>query len=268
MRKFDIIFISLVLTLSLIGCVPHSVNRPDVEVYLTLPTVTKFPNEKEIAGNFAYLEPNLVIGKIINLKNSQVMPLEGTLINEETQPKVKFLNESVFRKFVEITSVSSNDWLNFVKDSIGKDTKAEISVTRVSSTYISPKDIDKEKIEKFTAKISSEDQNNYGVIIGYIEYVLSASFFRDSAAEGKLGAYGAQIGGKWFNRIESSATDHRLTAIWSPFPIIKKTVAEKQNNSNASLPETVRKQLGSIGGVITLHSPIVLNPNPVDKPQK
>ncbi len=47
----------------------------------------------------------------------------------------------------------------------------------------------------------------------YIDFVLTATLFKDFGTDGNVSGYGAKIGGKWYSKFENTLAYHRVIAI-------------------------------------------------------
>jgi hypothetical protein len=208
-----------------------------------LPVFTKQVNEIEIADSFNNTDPTMVLGAIVERSNGLVHSFDSFL-KDNAKVERKAISEIVFRDFLENSVLANAEWLTFLKGQVNDSTRAEVSVTEVSNASFGISSIDKDKLQKFTQGIEKDKHDDYGVVIAYRDFVISAGFFKEQAIEGNVSGYGAKIGGKWFGKHEGLSADHKVIAVWSPLPFVIENVSSSDRTiSAASLTALTNKAL-------------------------
>lgn len=199
---------------------------PSVKPAESFPIFAEGPNEVQIADSFNEVDPTFVIGALVNVKNGTIYALDSYLTKN---PKLVTLplKEIAFKDFVEDSVVANAQWLSFLKGQVNAKCKAEVLVAKSSKVTTPISSIDVNKLRRELEQIPVEKRQDFGLVIGYIDYLISASMFRDYGAEGKVSGYGAQIGATWYSKAENLNSEHRLIAIWSPLPFIVSVIADK-----------------------------------------
>jgi hypothetical protein len=159
----------------------------NIQLESTLPQFKKHSNEVEIAASFNEIDPTNVLGSLVNLKTGEVRSLDNCL-KTDAKPKVTPQAEIVFKKFIENSVAANVAWLDFVNAKLDNKVRAEVSVTKTARVTVDSSSLDRQKL----AKVPDDAHDDYGVIIGYIDFVLSASLFTDRGAEGTASVYQAK----------------------------------------------------------------------------
>lgn len=227
----------IMFMLFFVGC-DHDVpgNLPNIKPASELPVFTKHVNEIEIADSFNNTDPTMVLGVIVERTNGLVHSFDSFL-KDDAQTERKSVSEIAFRDFLENSVVAEAEWLTFLKGQVNDSTRAELTVTEISNASISISSINKDKLQAFAQTIAKEKRDDYGVVIAYRDFVVSASFFKEQAIEGNVNGYGAKIGGKWFGKHEGLSADHKVIAVWSPLPFVIDNVSSS-NSSIRTMPLT------------------------------
>ena len=195
------------------------IDLPDVQLISELPQFAKELNEIQIADSFNSVDPSWVIGALIEKNTGNVYPLDNFL-KAGAKPKTTPLSEIVFKNLIENSATAKANWLDFTKASVNSNTKAEVTVAKISNVSINSNNIDKAVIISHFKDIPKSERDKYGVIIGYSDFVLSATYFRNSGAEAIASGFGAKIEGNWYSKSENSSLQHRIIAVWSPLPYV------------------------------------------------
>ena len=198
-----------------------------------LPVFAKQENEIEIADSFKGMDPTMVLGAIVERVNGRVRSFD-TFLKDDAKTEIKPVSELAFKDFLENSVVADAEWLTFVKVQVNDSTRAEVTVTEVSNASIGVSSIDKDKVQAFAQSIAKNSREDYGVVIGYRDFVVSASLFKEQGIEGKLSGYGAKIGGKWFGKHEGVSADHRVVAVWSPLPFVIEKISSSDSTIRAA----------------------------------
>ena len=199
---------------------------PDISLASNLPIFKTQRNEVVIANSYSDIDPTYVIGSILKFSDNGVISFDNFLkpgIKIDVTPK----NEIVFKDFVENSLAASASWLSFISINIVDNVKAEVSIVK-SARVTTPLDsIDRGRLIEYVANLPKDERNNYGVVIGYIDYLLSASMFKKVGIDGGATGYGAKIGGSWYSNIGNNSADHRIIAIVSHLPIVMEKYTSK-----------------------------------------
>ena len=204
---------------------PSGLVLPDITLATQLPQFAPELNEAQIADTFNDVNPTFVIGSLVNTKTGKVHALDGFL-KKEAKPTVIAQNEVVFRDFVENGVAAKAAWLEFVSAQVNDTTRAEVSVTRVAKVSIDSDGIDRPALLQRLSAQKIEPRDDYGVIIGFTTFILSATYFKNTGAGGAVSGYGAKIEGTWFSKSENSALYQRIVAVWAPLPFVIATAAQ------------------------------------------
>lgn len=192
---------------------------PDTKPIAQLPAFAKQENEIEVADSMNDVDPTWVLGSIVNIKTGMVRGLDNYL-SPSAKPVVVPQTEVVFKDFIENSLAANAAWLDFLSAQLNDKVRAELSVIKTSKVTMKNEDLDKKKLVSELQKISRPERADYGIIIGYIDFVLSASLFKDFGTEARGSGYGAKIGGSWYSKFENTSANHRVIAIWSPLPFV------------------------------------------------
>ena len=199
---------------------------PDVTLAQTLPQFAKEVNEIQIADSFNDVDPSWVIGALVDLKTGKIFALDSYL-KATAKPSITPQTEVVFRSFVDNGVATNAQWLEFVKTEVNDNTRAEVSVIKTIKVSIDSQSIDREQLLRQLRNNKINSPKNYGVVIGYVNYALSATYFKNTGASGAVSGYGAKIGGNWFSKSEHSRVQHRIVAVWSPLPFVVDAVVNR-----------------------------------------
>ena len=219
---------SLISSVVLVGCSwinlnggssdgKDKVTLPDKTVVKELPTFTKRSNEVEVASDMSDIDPTWVLGAIVDTRTGVVRGLDSYL-SKDAKPTVTPQAEVVFKDFIENSLTANASWLSFLQAQVTDSVRAELSVVKTMKVTIKNADVDKNKLVSELRKIPVAERGNYALVIGYIDFVLSAGLFKNVGTDDSASGYGAKIGGKWYSKSENSVAQHRVIAIWSPLP--------------------------------------------------
>lgn len=197
---------------------------PNIKLVAVLPQFTTVVNEIEIANSFDDVAPSWVIGAVVNIKTGKVHSLDGFL-KAGTKLNTTPQTEVVFRDFIENSAVANAQWLDFVKGQVDATTRAEVTVAKTSKVSTSSENIDKGQLQSQATQHNFTPREDFGVIIGYSSYLVSASLFKSTEASGEVSGYGAKIGGNWFSKAGNLSAHHRVIATWAPLPFVVSAVA-------------------------------------------
>ncbi len=233
------------MSFMIVGC--NGLSIPEAPIKATLPTFADQINEVEVADSMNDVDPSWVLGSIVNLQTGNVRGLDNYL-SENSKPLVTPQNEVVFKDLIENSLTGNVTWLSFLQGELSNTVRAELSVIKTSKVTMKNRDLDKERLTKEIDNIPEQELDNYGVIIGYVDFVLSATKFKDIGTGAGASGYGAKINGKWFSKKESTSANHRIVAIYSSLPFVNKTLnSEAPNTDLAKLTiEAMDKKIISI----------------------
>ncbi len=220
------------------------------------PSFTQQVNEIQISTSMNDVDPSWVLGSIVNLKTGEVRGMDNYLV-PNAEPLITPQTEVVFRNIIENSLAVEGSWLGFLSSSLSKNVRAELSVIKASKSTIRNQDVDEVKLMKELRTILLDQRADYGLIIGYVDFVLSATLYRDLGAEGSASGYGAKIGGKWYTKQENTSAQHRVVAAFSPLPFIEQILA-----SNAAPDSSLEKATltGIESGAVQI-KPVVKKPD-------
>ena len=241
------------------GC-DHAVpgNLPNIKPASELPVFTKHVNEIEIADSFNNTDPTMVLGAVVERTNGLVHSFDSFL-TDDAQVERNSISEIAFRDFLENSVVAEAEWLTFLRGQVSDSTRAEVTVTEIADASIGISSINKDKLEAFAQTIAKDKRDDYGVVVAYRDFVVSASFFKEQAIEGNVNGYGAKIGGKWFGKHEALRADHKVIAVWSPLPFVIEKVSSSDRTIR-SIPLTTVTEKALKEGKIRI--------SPLEKPRQ
>ena len=101
--------------------------------------------EAELPGNLADIDTSWLVGSILDKRECKVLMFNNYLA-PTAHPKVTLLGEIVCEGFVDQSAAAKAEWLSSVKAQVEEGSYAEVSATKVSTSTISPKDIDRGKL--------------------------------------------------------------------------------------------------------------------------
>jgi hypothetical protein len=221
MRKLAIYLVGFSMVLCSFANNPIRQSGPKIDYtpVQTFPVFVSEVNEVEIADLMNDVDPTLVLASFVNMQTGLVSSLDNCL-SSSAEPIINSQPEVLFKDIIENSLVASASWLSFLEASVNTNVKAEVSVTKTKKATIKNSDIDRGKLDTLVGRIPQNQRANYGLIIGYIDFVLSATTFKDFGAAGKGSGFGVRIDGKWYSKFETTSANHRVIAIWSPLPFI------------------------------------------------
>ncbi len=235
----------MMMSVLLCGGCDHVVpgNLPNTTPASQLPVFAGQENEIEIADSFNNTDPSMVLGALVDRTNGRVHSF-NTFLKEDATTEKKTVAESFFRDFMENSVVAEAEWLSFLKGRVNDSTRAEVTVTEASNASVGASSIDRDKLQEFAQEITQDQRDDYGVVIAYRDFVITATLFREQGIEGSMSGYGAKIGGKWFGKHENTSAEHRVVAVWSPLPfVLQKTVAGSDAVRGESLRTLTQRAL-------------------------
>ncbi|MBI4207137.1 MAG: hypothetical protein HY527_19110 [Betaproteobacteria bacterium] len=165
-------------------------------------------NEVEIADSMNDVDPTWVLGSIVNFKTGKVRGLDNYL-SQNAKPAVTPQTDVVFKDLIENSVAAKAAWLDFLRGQLNDKVRAELSVIKTSKVTMKNADVDKQKLTAELQKIPKDERADYGLIIGYINFVLTASLFKDFGADSAASGYGAKIEGSWFTKFENTSAHHQ-----------------------------------------------------------
>ena len=227
MRLSTIAFLSTLI--AVVSCngdtKPPVDDTPSVTLAANLPVFARQANEVEIADSMNDVDPTFVLGSIVNTSTGQVHGLDNYLA-AAAKPTVTLQGEVVFRHLIENSVAAKASYLDFVSAQLSNSTRAEVSVVKASKASMKNEDLDRARLTAELQKMPAAQRKDLGVIIGYVDFILSATLFRETESKGSASGYGAKIEGKWFNKAENAAAHHRLVAVWAPLTFVIEEIAK------------------------------------------
>jgi hypothetical protein len=214
---------------------------PDVVLATTLPQFASEINEIQIADSFNDVDPTWVIGALVDLTTGKIFALDNYL-KSTIKPIVTPQTEVVFRSFIDNGVAASAQWLEFVKAEVNDATRVEVAVTKSAKVTVDSQGIDKDQLLRQLRNNKISPRENYGVVIGFTNYSLAATYFRNSGASGAVSGYGAKIGGSWYSKSEHSKAHHRIVAVWSPLPFVVEAVSNRMPGDLESITSDAIKE--------------------------
>lgn len=207
------------------GCWPEK-DPPPVEPATELPTFANQENEIEIADSMNDVDPTWVLGSIVDVKTGRVHSLNNCL-SKTAKPLVKPETEEIFRDLMENSIALNAGYLDFLKGKLSDTVMAELTVVKASTVTMKNEDVDEQKLATELEKIPTQKRDDYGLVIGYINFVLSARLYKEFKGEIGASGYGAKVGGSWFTRSEDVSVHHRVVAAYAPLPFVEQEIAAK-----------------------------------------
>jgi hypothetical protein len=199
--------------------------------------------EVMLSGNEALLEPAWLVGSLRDGATGQVLKWNNYL-QPDAKPNVKLLTDTVFEGFVDSSAVGKTEWLSTLKLNAQEQTVAEVVVTRVSVTSVSPKEIDRTRLlQEIVQKLPPDQQNRYSVIIAYVDIAITSTRFQHYEVDGDVAGYGGRIGGDWYYKDKQKTTDHRLVAISAPLQFALTSFAPPNGGEKSLLENGPRLEI-------------------------
>ncbi len=222
------VILALVICMSMSACngIIRKIPLPDIKPANELPSFVKQQNEVEIADSMNDIDPTFVLGVIVDTRTGMVRGMDSYL-TPEAKPTVAHLNEVVFRDFIENSLAVNVGWLNFLSGQVNESARAEVSVVKNSKATIKNTEINRSRLIHECTAIPSSERANHCVIIGYVDFLLTAGLFKDLGTDSSASGYGAKIGGKWYSKSENISAQHRVIAVVMPLPILLDEIEKK-----------------------------------------
>ena len=220
---------------------PIDQKLPDTPVVSTPPVFAKQQNEVAITDSMIGMDPTMVLGSLVNTATGQMHSLDNYLA-PGAKPTVTLDGEVVFRHLIENSLAANASYLDFVSAALSDSVRAEVSVVKAVKANMKNDDLDRTRLTAELRKVAADKRNDLGVVIGYIDFVLSATYFKHREGDGNVSGYGAQIGGKWFSKDEKTDVRHRVIAVWAPLPFVIEELG-KSKNVEVDLPEAATRAL-------------------------
>lgn len=100
----------------------------------------------------------------------------------------------------------------------------------------------------------SGEIENYGLIVQYTDFILTAIVFEEAEKKADAKGYGAKISGKWHNKVDNTDMDRIVVATFFPLKDVLKYIEQlddnevlieslKFKNMSIPLPKTQRIQI-------------------------
>jgi hypothetical protein len=173
-------------------------------------------------------DPSLLIGSLINIKDLKIFMLgSDNCLTKDAKPVSRLINEKpVYNHIISDSLVSNVDFLSFLKVNASESNKVELCVNRIYLVDIEQKYLDELKIKK-NPRLKRVNPEDWGVIVGYSDYLISANIYSSKGSGGDLNAYSVSIGGKLYKKELVTEAKHKIEAIWAPIPFIEKIINDR-----------------------------------------
>lgn len=192
---------------------------PGTALASKVPEIVSKRGEVIIAKSFSDADPTTVLASLVNTKTGELFFLENYLV-DNPNPKIESKSEILFKNLIEKNVANSASYLGFVSGSLTDSSKAEITLMKNSFISISSKDIKLKELKDKVSKFPNNEINDYGLIIGYTEFILTADIFSEAAKKADATGYGAKIGTKWYNKSNNFSSDKVVVALYSPLRLL------------------------------------------------
>lgn len=238
-----------IVTLLIAGCSSWPFSRktnnqnsiPNQPLVSELPAFTIGANQVPIEGALGDVDPSFVVGTVIDIEGSKgTIHSFDSVLKDDAKLNVFPLSEVVFRDFIEDSVSGSTAFLGFLSGKLNPSIKAEVTVIKVAkvTTSSASTSIDKNKLEKQKAIFDSQQEEqrrnlvfspviDRGIVLGYIDYIVTATLFKKSGVSGSASGYGAMVQGEWYSNAEKTQAQHILVAIWTPLAFVSAKVSDK-----------------------------------------
>ncbi|GAA3530901.1 hypothetical protein [Zobellella aerophila] len=245
----------ILICMSNAACASTSVKTgdiPDVPTAEKLRGVISENNELEIAKSFVDSDPTFVLGSVVNTSTGQVQ--WQTYLKSDAEPKIDIKTELWEQKLVEKNLAASASYLSFISGSLTDKKKAEVILIKNSVTKAKRSDIDFTSLKTKLDSIPSGEIANYGLIVQYTDFVLTATLFEEAEKKADAKGYGAKISGKWHNKVDNKDMDRVVVATFFPLKDVLRFIDEVDDNEvlieslnlkimSIPLPKTHRVQI-------------------------
>ena len=192
---------------------------PGVALASKVPEIVSKSGEVIIAKSFGDADPTTVLASLVNTKTGELLFLENYLV-DNPNPKITAKTEILFKNLIEKSVANSASYLGFVSGSLTDSAKAEVTLMKNSFTSISSKDIKLKELKDKISKFPNNNISDYGLIIGYTEFILTADIFSEAEKKADATGYGAKIGTKWYNKSNNFSSDKVVVALYSPLSLL------------------------------------------------
>jgi len=230
MRYLRLVVSMLPLVLA-VGCSKPELGTglPSVSLATSLPEFTSQQNEVEISDLMGGNDPTVILGSIVNTKSGLVHSIDNFLV-ADAKPTVTLISEVLFRNLVESSSIAKAEYLAFAKAGLSDSMRAEVSMVKSARATVKSSDLNRTKLVNEFKTMSADKRGELGVIIGYVDFVLSATYFSEQKIDAAVSGYGAKIDNKWFNKIDNNRASHRVVAVWAPLPFVLDQVVKPRTD--------------------------------------
>lgn len=201
---------------------------PDVPTAKNLKRLTSEINELEIDKSFVDSNPNFVLGSVVNTVTGQVQ--WQTYLKSDAEPEIVIKTELWERKLVERNLAASTSYLSFISGSLTDKKKAEVTLIKNTVTRAKRSDIDFASLKNKLDSISSGEIANYGLIVQYTDFVLTATLFEEAERKADAKGYGAKISGKWHNKVDNMDMDRVVVATFFPLKDVLRFIDQVDND--------------------------------------
>ncbi|NTU95160.1 MAG: hypothetical protein HGA52_03830 [Bacteroidales bacterium] len=178
-------------------------------------------------------DPSLLIGSLVNIREAKVFMLgSDNCLTKDAKPTLHLINEKpIYNHIISDSLVANVGFLSFIKAHANESNKVELCVNRINSVDIEQRYLDEVKIQK-NPRMKNVNPDDWGIIIGYSDYLISANIYSSKGSGGDLNAFSVNIGGNVYKKEIISEAMHRVEAIWAPIPFINQLIAAKPNGGS------------------------------------
>jgi len=214
-----------------------------LEVANTIPAIADNSlNEVEVAGSFRDQDVAWILGALVDLESGAVDALSQGVLASRAETVIKSDAETFFDEIVDVTTSGYADLFGAADIDASSSTKTQAKVTRVSSVGFRQEALDRQRLEELRQGCGTSERK-LGVILGFSDYLIEATSYRQVDTQGEVSGAGVKVNGKWYSKSESKLIDHRLVATISSLCAL---VSDPQFGASASSSEaTVRERMNS-----------------------
>lgn len=235
-------FLILAISMTYVGTA-QVVKTGDLGTYEAtkpLPVLEGKKNEIIIAKSFIDTDPSVVLGAIVDLQTKEVLALDSYL-KADAKPIEEVKTEMLFKDLVENNAALKSSYLGFISGSLDSKKRAEVTLIKNKVTRAKMSDLKADELKKVSASLTPEQRGNFGIIISYTDYLLTASFFTLAEKKAEASGYGANIGGSWYNKAEGLSIERSVVATYAPLRLVSPLLGWPGNTK--SIEEVIQPTL-------------------------
>lgn len=212
-----------------------------LEVANTIPAIADSSlNEVEVAGSFRDQDVAWILGALVDLESGEVDALSQGVLASRAETVIKSDAETFFDEIVDVTTSGYADLFGAADIDASSSAKTQAKVTRVSSVGFRQEALDRQRLEELRQDCGTSERK-LGVILGFSDYLIEATTFRQVDTQGEVSGAGVKVNGKWYSKSESKLIDHRLVATISSLCALANDTQLDASESTTSL--TVRESI-------------------------